>query len=303
MRRREFVKVITGFAVAWPRVARAQQPSSLASSWKNIVPDYSAVGDGTTVNDRMFRAHKVYARKNAGLSQLIIPPGDYKLTSAEIAPFDGIKQLIVSGYGATLPAIRGTCMAGFPGDAMHSARVKAVSVGATSVTLVTPSEVSRFSVGDWCALDALEMMSAGGYPPNHHYIQFVKIIRIDGPVIWISPAANEAYKTTYPLTSSGGYDTGGPATLHVMVPGGEHGTRMSWDTDATFYGLTFKNRAGPGGLQVYFPGRRVRVIDCVFDTCAPIATTCQDFMALRVTVPVGYEVENDKQCESVIWDD
>src|SRR5262249_52456995 len=73
--------------------------------------------------------------------------------------------------------------------------------------------------------------------------------------------------------------------------------------DAAFNGLTFKNTQGANGLQVYFPGRRVRITDCTFDTCAPIATCCQDFLATRVTVPVGYEVENDKDCELVVWDD
>lgn len=265
--------------------------------WKDIIADYGAIADGTTDNLDAFMAFRTWARQQEERVGLFIPAGDYALSST--LPFDGIRNLVVSGYGAKLPRVRLTGLGGFRQEANYSARVETVAAGATAVNLVDPAKAAIFTVGDWCCLSALEWQGMAGYPPSHHYVQYVQITGIDGEIISISPPATQNYSAEYPTTSSGVYDTGGPATLHLMVgkPGGSF-DRDSWDVEVEVRGLTVET---PTPDQIYLPGRKVTLIDCSFFNCAPIPSQNKEFLAIRCSCDTW--IENDKDCEVVEWRD
>ena len=269
----------------------------------NIVNDYGAVGDGVTNNDAAFGKFRAWARNQSQPITLLIPPGNYIVHDRRgTLPFDSIKRLIVLGYGAIMPTIRLTGLGGFSQRKGFSARLKSVNNGDTVLHLKNPTDSSKFSIGNWCSINALEWQGSSGYPPNHQYNEFVQIQGIDSVAGTITLAApvTQSYSSQYPETSSpGSYDTGGPASLMVMTGDVRNGgTSASWEVDVQIFGLSIVNTLGQRGEQVYGPGRSLRITDMNFVGCAPIPTTNKLFYALRCSTD-SIQVENDKECESV----
>ncbi len=272
-------------------------------AFKNIVTDYGAVADGVTDCSTAFTNFRTYARTQTDLVHLTIPPGSYVVNVSTIpAPFSGIDNLVVSGYGATLKftsTIYVTARAGFVQAVDKSARVQTVTAGQQVVTLVTPAQTSFFAVDDWCCLAALEMQGTAGFPPNLHYNEFLKISNISDGVISFTTPVGQDYSslfpesTTYPSLPSSGYDSGGPATLFLM--GSSNGDPAgAWDTQVKIYGLTFNNTGS--GTQVYSPGRDVRYVECTFTNCSPIPSATKFWSATRI-VATDIQIEIDKDVE------
>jgi hypothetical protein len=272
---------------------------------KNIVTDYGAVGDGVTNCTTAFTNFRTFARtQNPNLVLLYIPPGTYLIHDTANV-FGGISNLIISGYGATITfpdSFRITDTAGFRQVANKSARLHTVSTGDTAATLITAGDAANFSVGRWCAIAALEWQGINGFPPNHHYIQYVQITGIAAGVISFFPAAIQSYLDTFPETSTYPtppfvYDPGGPATLFLM-DGNLSAPATAWDTQIEVYGVTFTNTGGSGGAQINGPGRRVEYIDCAFVACGPTPSQNILFRATRCTTDT-VQIEVDKECERV----
>ena len=273
---------------------------------KNIVTDYGAVPDGVTDCSTAFTNFRTWARSQMVPVLLFIPSGNYLILDDNINNqlFNGILQLFVSAYGASFvrtPNITGPV--GFRQEAGYSARVNTVTFGSGSATLKTPSQSSRFFIGAWCCLGALEFQGSSGFPPNLCYAQFVQITAIDpiGGVISFTPSAKDTYSDQYPETNPGqDYDTGGPATLFLMCGRPGYVPLDTWRSQITINGLTITNSAGPSGEQVYASCLSISYADCIFSGCAPIPTANRTFSATRCTVPDA-QIENDKDCESVTF--
>src|SRR5262249_33128412 len=132
------------------------------------------------------------------------------------------------GYGASVdsvnPLVIGTTQL-LQDDFAHSARIQTVSAGATSVGLITPSDASKFSVGQWVLVSGLELQGgAGGIPgdpPNFQFFEYKQIVSISGSVVTLaSPLAN-SYESTWPVVDSlqgGSVNVGGPATIYALGP-------------------------------------------------------------------------------------
>lgn len=283
----------------------------IAPQCANIVTDFGASGDGSTLEDTAFVNYRTKARLQRGSQHCLVlpslpPRGRYKLVisgGAGFIPFDGIANFTLHGQGSELSSCRPTCTCGPTGGGWTDAfaLINDLPLGATSLTLITPSDASFFTVGEWIELDGYEMQSAGGYPPSHQYMQFVQITGIAGSTITFTPATTNHYKTTWPSTSIGDYYTGGPAAIHRMVPAGGSDPK-GWETDVVIENTIFRNYEGNPGSQCYTNGRSVHYINCSFVDCAPVPTFCKHFLATNCTVPGTNEVETDKDCELVEWE-
>lgn len=269
---------------------------------RNFVTDFGGIGDSVTDNSAAWLAFRTWGRAQTQPVHLTLPPGQYHSTTNEsYLPFSGIKKLYVSAYGAIIPhVIRFTSGAGFSQTVKSSARVKTVNVGDAIAILADPAKALLFSVGDWCSLHALEFQGLGGYPPNAHYNQFVQVARVDpiAGIIEFAPPARYIYSDKYPETNPGGlYDTGGPATLSLMIGNvGAGDTIDAWDTDVHIAGLTIKSPS-PTDNQLYSPGRKVTIEDCTFVGCGPVPTTNCQFTAIRCISDKSAEI--DKMNETV----
>ncbi len=254
--------------------------------YKDIVKDYGATGDGVTSDAVAFNNFNAWAIKQTRPIRLNLPPRNYVLDTQNAKRFTkGIKRLVVNGEGASLKNIF-VGGKGWPGDNLHSARIATVSAGSKTVTLLSQSDSSRFTVGGWVAVAAFDMM-AWGYPQNLWYFEYRKVTAIDpsSGVITLDAKLSNDYLSTYPLHKPGSAhsaDMGGPATIFAMDP--------SWDTEIVFHGVTFSQ-----AQDIYGNGRSVEYIDCKFADHGPAPSVSKHWKA--VGTDVGPYVEVDKVVE------
>ena len=207
---------------------------------KNIVTDYAADSTGVTN-----AAPKFYSNLKPDMAgqdcTLTIPAGTYRMGSHTNGFYwsTGMTSLTVNGTGASLVqdvadsggvALGALNMGqvGIDDAAGKSARVQTVSAGATSVTLTTASasagHISRATVGNWMAVASWDIQglfqSAYGWPPNHHFIDFVQITSIVGDTInFAGQPLLHTHSSQWPELNRGSAfegDNGGPATVYFL---------------------------------------------------------------------------------------
>lgn len=224
-------------------------------------------------------------------------------------PGTGIKQLLVvglgfsgNGDGATwsdnggrgffLGAFHGVCQKGLSEPDGCSARIATVSAGASCVTLLDPTLLGRFSVGNPISVTGVDGQGEG-FPPNPYYHEYPgNITSVNGVpsvpgsgtniVCFDTPLLN-AYKSTWPVFSAGGpndADQGGPATIYALDP--------AWDTAQEYRGLTLTQNG-----QIYAIGRDITFRNVRFDNGCGIPTQNKSWKVINGDLS-GCAIEVDK---------
>lgn len=229
----------------------------MTSYTKNIVTDYSAPTDDTTDASTAWNSFTTFLTGLAAGDDvtLTVPAHRYKFKGAgavDMAPgiLGGI-TLVLNDAGAIYDGNSGGGFflnaAHLAADPDHSSRIASVGVGATSVTLLTPSEHTRYVVDQWIAVTGIDLQGFG-QPPNPAFYEYRKITANAGTgVISFSDPLVQPYLSTWPLYfagSEGEPDLGGPATIYAMP--------YNWDIDVTFNGSTIDQSS----QQTYFKGRK-----------------------------------------------
>jgi hypothetical protein len=259
--------------------------------WVNIKTDFGAVGDGVTNDSSAFLRFRTWGRKQKRKINLVIPPGYYiNRTFPNQWAFDGISDVTVHGYGATVDTLNFGSFRGLAGsDNLHSSRIKSASSSQSTVTLIKASEYSRYAEGDWIYISGIDLQGYGS-PPNHHFFEYQHISSVNSTgVITLGQKLRCTYKETWPNFEAGNaktLDLGGPATIYKMDP--------HWNCSNKIYGLTVKTSAG-----VLFNGRHVEYVDCYFDGPS-WPTMCQTHVARRCRF--GGQVEVDKGIEFIKYE-
>jgi hypothetical protein len=209
-------------------------PSAISGGLVNI-KDFGALGNGGDDGAAFQAFTEAYQGKEVAL---YIPPGTYTSVSNSNGLWRGIKKLTIFGYGASLSG--NLNQFGGTNDqygAANSALVQSAGQNSTQLTLVNSGDASKFSVGDWLLLGALDI-EAGGIPPNPYFMEFVQVTTVSGGVIFLnSYLRGGPYLSTYPAytANSFGVNEGGPATVWNMTKmfGGQ------WECDVSCFGVTF----------------------------------------------------------------
>lgn len=171
-------------------------------TWKNFVVDFLAPTNGTSDASGAVDAWLTWAIAHDG-SKLLMPPFAYHFATTNALTL-GVKNATISAYGAS---VDNTFLGNAPigQDYAHSARIQTANVGDTSVTvissggtLVSPADVSLFSVGKWILIGGLGLQVPDSYPPNFQFFEFRKITGIAGSVISFSDALAFSYLSTWP---------------------------------------------------------------------------------------------------------
>jgi hypothetical protein len=196
----------------------------------NIVTDYGAVGDGTTDNIDMFMAFNADARSQPCPVQLTIPPGTYLIVGfdTERQWSANIADLTVYATGATL--VQDSRIGGFRTflDGDHDFLIQTATAGSSSVQLVTLSEQSNFSIGDYVFISAIDLM-AFAFPANNYYFEWNRITSIapaTGTITLENPL-QYTYKSTYPRMHATDTWLGGPASIFNIRTDGLG--RITWN--------------------------------------------------------------------------
>jgi hypothetical protein len=280
-----------------PPTSPSSPPPSFVT--KNIVTDFGAQCNGVTDDAPAFMNFNNWAKAQMLPVQLTIPAGATCAFLSSVGQWwaKDIKQLTVLGYGATIT----NNGAAYPGfllggrgvfqDNAHSARLATVPAGSSSVTLLTPSQTSLFSVGRYALISGFDLQglwqSPYGYPPNPHFFEYVKIASVDESTgtITFETSLRNTYKSTWPNFNSGSafeVDAGGPATLYSLD--------LSWDTTVEYRGLTIDQM----NSQTYANGRSVTYRDVKF-TGHLCAVPTQNLLWRAIDVDMsGCSLEIDK---------
>jgi hypothetical protein len=242
----------------WTTISAFVSPTqiTLAANATSTLTSYAAIVAWGTDSTAAFQAFKDDYQNDT--VTLTIPAGTYLISSGNfLGLWNGIRNITVNATGATLCGATFTISASAQYEAPgHTARTASVSAGATSVTLLTPAESSRFAVGDYAMMTGQDMMHYG-YPTNHALFEYLKITAINagtGKVTFETPLVY-SYLSTWPVYNATGTDYGGPATLYAMHPNFNH--------TAVINGLTLAHHSqwGTGALSLTFN-------DCVFEGIA-----------------------------------
>jgi hypothetical protein len=134
-------------------------------------------------------------------------------------------------------------------DAAHTALTQTVAAGATSVTLVTSADTSKFTVNTWNFM-AGDVIQGGGAPINQFFHEFVFITNINvgtGQITFQSPL-KFGYKSTWPGS--------GAAALWVMP--------ASWNVTQVYSSGAYIGWDGPGNTLLNSNGRTITYNGPVF---------------------------------------
>lgn len=258
-------------------------PNLYGGGWKNIL-DFNG-----TCNQAAHDAWITYGvARNPAQTNLYIPPGTVcnwptcaNLTdscpSGGGAP--GVQNVAVWAYGVTFSSEIRIGGWTFFGDGTHSARINSANIGDTSVTLITPGDASKFSVGSWINVNGLELQY-GGFPGNWQFNEYRLITAINGSTITLNAPLKNSYSSAWPLAdigNIGGFDDGGPASIYLMEP--------SWNVNLTALGFSV---LAPSQLVV--TGRSVAVYDSVIVNYAPSASIYNWLFFSNI---IGSEVDKD----------
>lgn len=244
---------------------------------------FNASCDGTGTGDEAARvAWLAYGvARGAAQSILYYPPGSncvFDGCSLNV----GIQNAVNWAYGAITNGCRAAGDRAFFNDNTHGALLQTASVGASSVTFVTASDLPSLAVGDRVIITSNALQN-GGYPLNVQNFEYNTVASVSaGPpkVIGLSPLVN-TYLSTLPAVGWGdGGQTAGPATLYVLDP--------VWNTNVTIYGMQLRNVGGQFGAL----GRTVALYDMVFDV-AGLNPTASDNLWIFWSNVVQVEIDKE----------
>ena len=168
---------------------------------KNFVTDFGAVGDGITDDSLAVDRWLAWAKtQGTAPVELYMPALKYHF-AGENGLTNGLYNVTISGYGATVDSLFIGTKGLLRDDFDHSARIQSVSAGATSVDLMTSADASKFSVGQWVLVCGLSLQT-WGYPPNWQFFEYKQITNISGPVVTFSDGLAHSYKSTWPVVNN-----------------------------------------------------------------------------------------------------
>ena len=245
-------------------------------TFKNIKTDYGASCDGTGTNDATAFASWLAYGVAQGATQvgLIIPIGSNCVNCRYVSDFTadnpGIQNAVIWAFGATCTTVDGDYIGSFSvfEDTTHSSLINTANLNDTSVTLVTPAESSRYAIGDWLLIGALELQGCCGFPPNFQFYQYVQVTNVNAGTgtISISPSINsDRFKSTYPsIQSDMGMPNNGPASIFRL--------HSAWNTNLQIFGLN--GVISGGGGQTVMSGRSITCNYCTMNVRSFAVSTC-----------------------------
>lgn len=225
----------------------------------SMLPTCNGIADDTAAFQSFARwAIRNWQASHNGVIELLIPSGlNCTLTTATV-PFNGIRDLLVSGYGATLSSYNSYYHLGAAimyQDNRHSTRLMAANKGDATIQ-VNPGSATQpaacnsnatctalFTVGQYALITGFDLQTGVGFPPNPFYYEYVMPTTINPTtgIITLAAPLKHSYETTWPNYGTGGRaqpDYGGPATLYALP--------ASWAATFEYDGLTFTVNAAAG---------------------------------------------------------
>lgn len=184
--------------------------------------DFGARGDGVADDTDAFRAmHSFLLDQQRNDSDkrftVILPPGHYRYRWNRW--LWGLRSITVSGYGAQIQCVNDsqwnfhkyplvTNRSPFQAMGPHDERavphgrnfgfhIHSTDPGSTFVSLKNSSVGSSLRVGGYALVMSYDQQFAG-YPPNCRYFDYVRVLAVDGHVVWLDRPLRYRHSDQYP---------------------------------------------------------------------------------------------------------
>jgi hypothetical protein len=229
--------------------ANAAQFKRLASStgWINLVDDYGLVGDGVTDNRSFFTQIRT---DHAGSDPkfFYLPPGDYSMGGVNTNLFDGIQDLTLWAYGATVD-IASLGYGGSPGPTLSY--IQTSRTGQRALILINSGESTNYAVADWVLVGSFDLQS-GGQPQNLAWYDWREVETSAAGIVTLKRRLHHPHKSSSPHYIETPINHVGPAAILKMDP--------DWNIRRNIFGLTFSHATE----SMNFGGRDMAFTDCHF---------------------------------------
>lgn len=264
----------------------------------------NGIADDAAAFDTFHSTANTFQSSHPGkLIELFIPSGKTCLFLTTVGSSQnwaqGLKKLVVSGYGATL-SDGGTGTGFFTGAGSHAgisqvtpnafALLNTVTAGSTCVTTITAGNASKWTAGDWALISGIDLQG-GGFPPNFGFFEYVQIASSNAGTgqVCFQAALKYAYKSTWPSYTTGQTPyLGGPATLYAF-------DNQDWDIQVEYKGMTISQAGTTLG-----PGRDVTFTDVTAGNGALIPTQNASWKFINGS-QAGLQIEIDKVIGTAIF--
>lgn len=259
-------------------------------------------GDGAAINTSGTQSG-VHSIRVYGFTwtQILVPPGAYYGSNVmQITGF--LRRARILAYGVTTYNLQFPTYSIIVNNSFQYVmygRLSEANRTSNTVTMSTIADATRFHVGQWVCIMALDIQDQYGvqssWPPNNHYFEYKQIqaINTGTGVITFTQKLENQYRTTYPLMydstrDSGSFGSGGgPATMF--------GFNDNWNMDLEVCGIA----VGQTNLQTLATARNIRFRDCYFTSQGPVPSVSRIWEAENCTFSRGFAIEVDKLVEFV----
>lgn len=267
---------------------------NLGITWRNIVTDYGATpgGSSTSTGDyTAFKAFHDWALLQSGWVGLELPPSSgnaYYGTNGSYtyhanAPFFGIPQLVVMGYGAAMTGLHGVA---FVESSTERAAIYTVQAGSRTVQLKDVGDAGKFDVDRMVIIAGVDMQGYG-YPPNPHFFEWRRVVGVSGDVVTLDEPLTHYYSENWPNYFTSGIGGFGAATIAR--------TKQGWDCHHKIFGV----RSHRPGEQTYYFVRKAELFDVRSDDNGFIIGAAQTHKIVNQTHTAS-NMEVDKLTESAL---
>ena len=247
---------------------------------------FGAVGDGATDNSGAWNAFNTFARAESTAGRgvnLVIPPGTYNYDGSLCNNyFYGIKKLHVIGYGAVIQntydrnihgansafewALSPPCQVNLFSSTDPSniigPLIQTTAIGDTTVTLLTPSKISQFAVGDWVMVSSLDIQYFG-FPPSCDNLDFVQITAINAGtgVLTFSTGLMCAHRSDF----ADGANTVPCGKARVW----QLSSIVTWDIDHVYEGIEVRIAPNTDLSYLNMAGKSWKAVNCILPGASP----------------------------------
>jgi hypothetical protein len=279
---------------------------------KDFVADFGAPTDGTRSCNPAIGRWRAWIQRHPG-DTLKIPAHHYNMDCGALCFGDAKLRGSTSGPlpSLTIDAAPGTTMNNFSQigtQNIYSANMEDAGFiatcfsGNTSVTLRTPSDASKFWIGQWVVVAGIQLQGGNdpGYPPNFQRYEFKQISGISGAKITFTEPLRHSYAQTWPgvatYASNPKAANGGPAMITGL-------RGPYWDVNITIKNV--HSLATGTGQMNFNPARTITLEGCQWNNRGPSVSMCQSFTARNCTLSDAAnnrDVEIDKIVETATFD-
>jgi hypothetical protein len=171
--------------------------------------------------------------------------------------------------------------------------IQTTAIGDTTVTLLNPTFISQFHVGDWVMVSSLDIQYFG-FPPNCDNFDFVQITAINAGtgVLTFGSSLTNAHRSDF--ADGGNPVPCGKARVWQLAQ-----TGIPWDIDHLYEGIEVRVTTNSLLTYMNMAGKSYKILNCIWPGISPSVAKTIEVVGCTLTA----QNEPDKLVKSLLIDE